>query len=445
VNTLSPEINTILMLGTLLVSIFIGYPIAFALGGIGLLFGISLFGFNFIGSFSLNFLNVMKNYSMLAIPLFILMGTYMERSGVSDRLFGAIYLLCGRLRGGLAVASTILSTIFAGCTGVVGADVVATGLLSLPAMLKRGYNKYLACGIICAGGCLGVLIPPSVMVVIYGPTAGIPVGKLLFATMGPGLALSASYMGYALIRCYLNPKLGPPIPAEELAVIPIRKRVQSFFTSLLPPGVVILCVLGFIYFGVTSATEAAATGVAASAILAFCYKKLDWKTLSETSELTLRTTSMILTMTAGAVMFVSTFISMGGGDVVERVILGLPMGKWGILILMLAIIFVLGMFLDWVAIILLVVPLYTPIATKLGFDAMWFATMVILNLQLSYLTPPFALACFYLKGITPPDISLGDIYKSVMPFIFLQIAIFVLCAVFPEIILWIPSRMEGRP
>jgi tripartite ATP-independent transporter DctM subunit len=204
---------------------------------------------------------------------------------------------------------------------------------------------------------------------------------------------------------------------------------------------VILCVLGFIYFGVTSATEAAATGVAASAVLALCYRKLDWKALGETSELTLRTTSMILTMTAGAVMFVATFMSMGGGDVVERVILGLPMGRWGILVLMLAIIFVLGMFLDWVAIILLVVPLYTPIAAKLGFDPMWFATMIILNLQLSYLTPPFALACFYLKGITPPDISLGDIYRSVLPFIAIQIVVFTLCALFPEIILWIPSRM----
>jgi tripartite ATP-independent transporter DctM subunit len=440
-NFLTPEVNTILMFGLLLLGIFLGYQIAFLLAGIGLLFGISLFGPNFIGSFSLNFLSVMKNYILLAIPLFVLMGNVMERSGASEKLFGSIYILSGRLRGGLAVATTIIATIFAACTGVVGASVVTMGVLSLPAMLKRGYDKYLVSGVICASGCLGVLIPPSIMIVIYGPTAGIPVGKLFMAAVGPGLALSASYILYALIRCYINPKLGPPISLEELAQITGKQKVKILLNSILPPIFIILAVLGTIFFGIAAPTEAAATGAAAAGLLAVFYRKFNWKMVGEASESTLRTTSMILTMTAGAVLFVSTFMSMGGGAVVERIILSLPFGKWGILILMLFVVFILGMFLDWVPILLLVVPLYTPIAAKLGFDAIWFAIMVILNLQLSYLTPPFALATFYFRGIAPPEITMKDIYVSVIPFLVLQIIVFFLCVIYPGIILWLPSKM----
>lgn len=436
-----PEINTVLMFGLLLIGIFLGYQIAFLLAGIGLFFGLSLFGMDFVGSFTLNFLSVMKNYILLAIPLFVLMGNIMERSGASEKLFGAIYILSGRLPGGLAVATTILATIFAACTGVVGASVVTMGVLSLPAMLKRGYDKYLVSGLICAAGCLGVLIPPSIMIVIYGPVAGIPVGKLFMAAIGPGLSLSAAYIIYILIRCYINPKLGPPMTAEELAAISRKEKINIIFSSFLPPVVIILAVLGTIFFGVAAPTEAAAAGAFAAMLLSVIYKRFKLSMIGEAAESTLKTTSMILTMTAGAVLFVSTFMSMGGGEVVERVILGLPFGKWSIFLLMLVVVFILGMFLDWVAIVLLVVPIYTPIAAKLGFDQIWFATMVILNLQLSYLTPPFALATFYFRGIAPKEITMQDIYVSVLPYIGIQIIVFTLCVLIPEIILWLPSKM----
>ena len=438
---ISPEIITVLMFGLLFIGIFLGYQIAFLLAGIGLFFGLSLFGMNFIGSFTLNFLSVMKNYILLAIPLFVLMGNIMERSGASEKLFGAIYILSGRLPGGLAVATTILATIFAACTGVVGASVVTMGVLSLPAMLKRGYDKYLVSGLICAAGCLGVLIPPSIMIVIYGPVAGIPVGKLFMAAIGPGLSLSAAYIIYILIRCYINPKLGPPMTAEELAAISRKEKINVIFSSFLPPVVIILAVLGTIFFGVAAPTEAAAAGAFAAMLLSVIYKRFKLSMIGEAAESTLKTTSMILTMTAGAVLFVSTFMSMGGGEVVERVILGLPFGKWSIFLLMLVVVFILGMFLDWVAIVLLVVPIYTPIAAKLGFDQIWFATMVILNLQLSYLTPPFALATFYYRGIAPKEITMQDIYVSVLPYIGIQIVVFTLCVLIPEIILWLPSKM----
>jgi len=325
----------------------------------------------------------------------------------------------------------------------VGASVVTMGVLSMPAMLKRGYDKYLVSGLICAAGCLGVLIPPSIMIVIYGPVAGIPVGKLFMAAIGPGLSLSAVYITYILIRCYINPKLGPPISKEELAAISRRQKINIVFSSFLPPVVIILAVLGSIFFGVAAPTEAAAAGAFAAGLLAVFYKRFSLSMIGDAAESTLRTTSMILTMTAGAVLFVSTFMSMGGGEVVERFILGLPMGKWGIFFLMLLVVFLLGMFLDWVAIVLLVVPLYTPIAAKLGFDQVWFATMVILNLQLSYLTPPFALATFYYRGIAPKEITMQDIYISVFPFIGLQIIVFFLCIFMPEVILWLPSQMGG--
>jgi tripartite ATP-independent transporter DctM subunit len=443
VSVLSPEAITVLMFGLLLFGIFLGYQIAFLLAGIGLFFGLGLFGISFLGSFTLNFLSVMKNYILLAIPLFVLMGSIMERSGASERLFGSIYILSGRLPGGLAIATTLLATIFAACTGVVGASVVTMGVLSLPAMLKRGYDKRLASGLICAAGCLGVLIPPSIMIVIYGPVAGIPVGKLFMAAIGPGLCLSGVYILYILIRCLLDPHLGPPMSKEELRAIPRREKVRIVFSSLLPPIVIILAVLGSIFFGVAAPTEAAATGAFAAGGLSIFYKRFNVSMLGEAAESTLKTTSMILTMTAGAVFFVSTFMSIGGGEVVERVILGLPLGKWGIFFLMLLVVFILGMFLDWVAIVLLVVPLYTPIAAKLGFDAIWFATMIILNLQLSYITPPFALAAFYYRGIAPQEITMKDIYFSLLPFIALQIAVFVLCTLWPAIILWLPSQMGG--
>jgi len=439
----STELNTLLMFGMLLAGVLLGYQIAFVLAGIGLFFGLSLFGMNFLGSFALNFLAVMKNYVLLAIPLFILMGNVLERSGISNKLFGAIYILSGRLPGGLAVATTILATIFAACTGVVGASVVTMGSLSLPAMLQRGYDKRLVSGLICAAGCLGVLIPPSIMIVVYGPVAGIPVGTLFMAAVGPGLALALAYMLYVLLRCTINPRLGPPMTAEEYARITMRERARVLATSFFPPVVLILAVLGTIFLGIAAPTEAAAVGAFAAIVLAACYRKFSMSMVGDACESTLRTTSMILTMTACATLFVSTFMAMGGGDVVEDLMLQVPYGRWGVFVVMLLIVFVLGMFLDWIPTVLVVVPIFTPIAATLGFDPVWFATMIIVALQLSYLTPPFALAVFYFRGVAPPDVTMRDIYIAVLPYVGLQVLVLGLCAAFPDLILWLPNVL-GR-
>lgn len=438
-NTLSPEWNTFLMFACLLVGLLVGYQIAFVLGAIGLGFGLWILGSDFVGSFTLNFFSVMKNYVLLAIPLFVLMGNVMERSGVSEKLYSAIYVLAGRLPGGLAVATTILATVFAACTGVVGASVVTMGSLSLPAMLRRGYDKYMVSGLICAAGCLGVLIPPSIMIIIYGPVAGIPVGTLFMSATGPGLLLSALYVAYILIRCLLKPSLGPPIPLQELRQITRKQKWKILGTSFFPPVVIILAVLGTIFAGIAAPTEAAAVGALAAILLAAAYGKCNRRVIGEAADSTLRTTAMILTMTACATVFVSTFMSFGGGEVVERLMLSVPFGRAGVLVTMLVIVIFLGMFLDWIPTVLVVVPLFTPIAAKLGFDPIWFATVIIVTLQLSYLTPPFALATFYFKSIAPPDISMADIYRSVMPYIGLQLIAIALTIFFPGIALWLPG------
>lgn len=418
-----------------------GYQLAFVLAGVGLLYGVYLFGFNYIVTLIMSFLGVMQNYVLLAIPLFVLMGNIMEQIGAGKRIFDSLYVLAGRLRGGLAIATNLLATIFAACTGVVGASVVTVGTLGLPSMLERGYDKKMASGLICAGGCLGVLIPPSIMIIVYGPIAGIPVGQLFMSVLVPGLLLSLSYMVYVLIRCYINPSMGPPISDEKRKEAFSQIGIVGLLSSFFIPILIILAVLGSIFFGVAAPTEAAAVGVVAALILGLFYREVTFIKIKAAVSATLTTTSMILTMSVGAIIFISTFTSMGGIDVVKRFILGLPFGQWGIFALMIFVVVILGMFLDWIGIVYLVVPLFTPIAADLGFNPLWFATMIILFLQLSYLTPPFALSLFYFKGIAPPDITTKDLYIAVIPFIGLQLVVLTITTIFPKIVLWLPSLM----
>lgn len=437
----SPEVNTILIFVLMLAGIFMGYQLSLVLAGIGLLYGVFLFGPNYINTLIMGFLNVMQNYVLLAIPLFVLMGNIMQEIGAGKRIFDSLYVLAGRLRGGLAIATNLLATIFAACTGVVGASVVTVGTLGLPAMLSRNYDKKMASGLICAGGCLGVLIPPSIMIVVYGPIAGIPVGQLFMSVLPAGLLLSFTYTLYILARCYINPKMGPPITDEKRKEAFEKIGVFGLVSSFLIPVLIILAVLGSIFFGVAAPTEAAAVGVVASMVLGICYKELSWEKLKNSLSSTLTTTSMILTMSVGAILFISTFTSMGGIDVVKNFILALPFGKWGIFLLMCIVVIFLGMLLDWIGIVYLVVPLYTPIAIELGFNPVWFATIIILLLQLSYLTPPFALSIFYFKGIAPPDLTTRDLYSAVLPYIGLQVLAISFCILVPQFVLWLPGLM----
>lgn len=438
---MSPEIITLLMFAGILVGVLFGFQTAFVLAGLSMIFGVIFMGPNIIfGLFVVRLLGLMKNYVLLAVPLFLFMGVFMERSGVAERLYSAMYLWLGGLRGGLAMATIVICVIFAAATGVVGASEVTIGLLALPAMLKRKFNKPLACGTICAGGTLGILIPPSIMIVIYGPTAGLSVGKLFLAAFIPGILLGLLYISYIGIRCYFRPQLGPPMPAEERTA-PLGRKILLLLTSILPPLFLIFAVLGTILFGVAAVTEAAAMGAIASIILALIYRQVSFQVIKEACRRTLQITSMIMMIALGAAFFSSTFVALGGGDVVNNFLLGLPFGKWGVLLTMMAMLTVLGMFIDWLGIVFIVVPLFTPIAQGLGFDPIWFALLVMINLQISFLTPPFAYSIFYLKGIVPPEVTTVDIYRGVFPFVALQIIGLGLCIIFPKLITFLPTLM----
>jgi tripartite ATP-independent transporter DctM subunit len=435
---MSPELMVVLMFAALFVGIFLGYPTAFVLGGVAMIFGLIDSGPQVFSLFITRLYDLMKNYTLLAVPLFLFMGVFMERSGVAKRLFNALHLLWGGIRGGLGISTIAISALFAATTGVVGASEVTIGLMALPSMLKHNYNRALACGSICAGGTLGILIPPSVMIVIYGPIARVSVGKLFLGTVVPGLLLSLLYMLYIGVRCYLRPQDGPPMPANERNV-PIGRKIGLLLTSVLPPALLIMAVLGSIFLGIAAVTEAAAVGVITSMVLAACYGQLNFKTLKSAGYETLSITSMILMIAVGASFFSTVFVSIGGDDVISELFLSLPFGRWGVLIVIMLLLVMLGMFIDWMGILFIVVPLITPIAADLGFDPVWFAVLVMVNLQISFLTPPFAYSIFYLKGITPPEVKTTDIYRGVLPFVAIQIVAIVLCILFPSLLTTLPA------
>ena len=437
---MSTEIIILLMFVLLFAGIFAGYPTAFVLGGVSLIFGLAFIGPSIYGLFITRLYGIMKNYTLLAVPLFLFMGVFMERSGVADRLFHALYLLWGGLRGGLGISTVAISALFAAATGVVGASEVTIGLMALPAMLDRQYNTSLACGSVCAGGTLGIIIPPSIMIVLYGPIARISVGKLFLGALAPGLLLAVLYMIYIWIRCTIRPADGPPMPLEQRDAT-LRKKLILLATSVMPPALLVVAVLGSIFFGVASVTEAAAVGAIASLVLAACYRKLNPTILKEATLRTLTITSMILLIAVGASFFSTVFMALRGDEAITRLFLDLPMGKWGILALIMGILIVLGMFIDWMGILFIVVPLITPVAAELGFDPVWFAVLVMVNLQISFLTPPFAYSIFYLKGIAPAGVKTSDIYRGVLPFVGLQILALILCVLFPMIITWLPSHL----
>ena len=438
----SPELITILMFGALLIAILLGYPLAIAIGGVGMFAGILFLGPVVFYMFPLRVLGLMSDYILLAVPLFIFMGTMMEASGTAERLYGALYLWLGGLRGGLAIATILMGTILAACVGIIAASTIMMGLIALPSMIQRGYSRSVATGSVCAGGTLGILIPPSIMLVLYGPMASLSVGKLLMGAFMPGLLLSSLYVGYIAIRCTIRPQDGPPMPPEDRAM-PLLKKLGILFSGLVPPIFIIMAVLGSIFFGVAAPTEAAAVGALASIILAFSYRRLNLETLTKSMLTTLRITCMAFLIVWGATMFTGTFLKLGGGEVVTNLVLATPGGKWGAFGIIMFVIFILGMFIDWMGILFIMVPIVTPIGGVLGFDPIWFALMVCVNLQMSFMTPPFAYAIFFVKGISKPEweVTTGDIIRGVIPFVGLILVGLTLCAVFPQIILWLPNLM----
>lgn len=440
---LSPEIISLLMFISVVVLIMLGYPIAFTLGGIAIIFALIFMDVGAGNLLMLKLMSQMSDYLLVAIPLFVFMGVVIEKSGIAMRLYDSLYVLLGPLPGGLALATVATCTFFAAATGIVGASIVTMSLIALPAMLKYNYDKSLATGGIAAGGTLGILIPPSILLLIYGPTAGISVGALFVSAIIPGLVLSSLYMLFIFTRCFFNPSLGPALPKSEIKIT-ARKKLYMFSTSVLPVAFLIAAVIGSIFFGLAAPTEAAGMGAFASLILAACYKKLNFTILKDVVFRSLVISCMSFMVLIGAGFFSIIFIRLGGGRVVSNIILNLPFPEWGILISMLLIVFFMGMFLDFIGTIMIVVPIFTPIAAQLGFDPIWFAMMVIVVMQSSFLSPPFAISIFYLKGVAPPEIKTSHIYKGVVPFILIQLLVVMLIGFYPGMATWLPYLMVGR-
>ncbi|MBA7614812.1 C4-dicarboxylate TRAP transporter large permease protein DctM [subsurface metagenome] len=440
---LSPEMTALVMLGLVVFGVMIGFPLAFVVGGVTISMGLLLFGPEVAGWILYSRVyQIVTNYILLAVPGFIFMGLMLGHSGITEKMFSALYVWLGGIRGGLAVTTVVLGTILAATVGIIGASVTALTIIALPAMIKRGYGKALASGAVCAGGTLGILIPPSIMLVIYGPMAVISVGKLFFAAFLPGFLLSALYIGYILVYSFIRPKMAPAVAPEERAV-PLLKKTTDLFLSLVPPVVLILAVLGSIFTGIATPTEAAGVGALAATLLAIVYRRFNLEVLKETTRQTLIVSAMVMAIGAMAFAFVGIFMRAGGGEAVKEVILSAPGGKWGIFAVMMFVIFILGYFIDWLGILFIVVPIITPVAASVGFDPLWFAMMVCVNLQTSFMTPPFAYAIFYLKGAADPSLGVttGDIIRGVIPFVLLIVVALALLIIFPQIILWLPGQM----
>ena len=439
---MSSELLVALMFVGVVLGSFTGFPIAFVLGSLGLGFGIFLMDLPVLGSLFLTRIwGLICEPILAAVPLFIFMGCMIEKSGLAELLYDTIYHWLGPVRGGLALATVVFCTIFAATTGIVGASVTAMGLLALPTMLKRGYDIPLATGCICAGGTLGILIPPSIMLIIYGPAGGVSVAQLYAGAFIPGFVLSALFMGYIGIRSWMNPKLCPALPPEEREKRTLKDYLHQGLTSLLPTLFLILAVLGTIFFGICAPTEAAGIGALGSIILAAVYRRFNLGMLKDVSLITFRITAMILFVTVGASLFTSVFLYGGGGSAITDLLMKWNLGPWGVLAVVLVIVFFLGALIDWIGILLIIVPIFSPLLKSLGFDPLWVGLLICVNLQMSFLTPPFAYAIFYLKGIAPPQVQLSHIIRGVFPYVLLQATGLILCILFPQLCLWLPSLM----
>jgi tripartite ATP-independent transporter DctM subunit len=439
---LSAEALTAIMIGSIFVGVLTGFPLAFVVGSVGLIVGYVMLGPQAFEIIYGRLYSLSLNYPLLAVPLFTFMGVVLQKSGIADGLFDALYLWLGGFRGGLAVATVLFGTVLAACLGVITAAVTMLTLIALTPMVSRGYDKSLACGAVCAGGTLGILIPPSVMLVIYGPMAQISVGKLFMAAIFPGLLLATLYCAYVAVRCLLQPDMGPSIPVEDRTV-PFAVKTKKLVYSLFPPAILILSVLGTIFFGIAPPTEAASVGAFAAILLTVVYRKFSWGMLSHTAIETLRVSSFVLLIGCLSFAFVGVFISLGGAEVVSRVILAAPGGRWGAFLMVMIVVFMLGMFIDWIGIVFIMVPILSPIGPQLGFDALWFGMMICVNLQMSFMTPPFAVAIFVCRGTAAPElgVTISDIIRGVIPFVAMIVLGLVLCTIFPQIILWLPGQM----
>ncbi len=426
-----------------LVILSLGYPVAFSLAAVGMIFGLigvslDIFDPILIRTMPSRVFGIASNFTLLAIPYFIFLGSMLEKSGLAEDLLETMGILFGPLRGGLAIAVVIVGALLAATTGVVAATVVAMGMISLPIMMRYNYNKDLACGVICASGTLGQIIPPSVVLIVLGDQLGVSVGKLFIGSLLPGLLLASALAFYCYIIALIKPDVAPALPlsARTLSGWPLALKVMKV---MVPPLFLILAVLGSIFFGLATATEAGAVGALGATILAFANRRLSLKTFREVADTTMRVTTMVVFILIGSTTFSLVFRALSGDKFVFDIMANLPGGYWGFMIISMLIVFFLGFFIDFFEICFIVIPLFVPVAQALGIDMIWYGVILGANLQTSFLTPPFGFALFYLRGVAPPEITSGNIYRGVLPFIAIQLAVVLLIILFPQIVTFLPD------
>lgn len=429
------ELISIILLFGVFGLMAIGVPLAFAAGSLAILIAYAKFGTPVIAIAHKTVYGLATEYTLLSVPMFILMASLLERSRLARDLYDALNSLVGRMRGGIGIVTLIISVLLAAISGIIGGEIVLLGLVALPQMLRLGYDRKLAIGIVCAGGSLGTMIPPSIVLIIYGLTADVSVHKLFLGSFIPGFLLAGTYLVYILVRCWLNPAIAPKASSEDLADFSWGK----FARGALPTAALIVTVFGCIYGGITSITEAASIAVGMTLAIIALRGELDWLMVRQALNQTLRACGIILWVTFGAAVLIGVYNLSGGQRYVTELITGLDISPFITILVMMAVFLVLGMFMDWIGILLLCMPIFVPIVIALGYDPVWFGVLFSVTMQVAFLSPPFGPAAFYLKSVAPPDISLQSIFAALWPFMLLQLAVLTMLLIFPEISLWLPK------
>lgn len=435
---MSIEVLTLLFFGSLLLFLFLGVSLAFVLGGVSVVFLYFTWGADSFYMVASQMWGTMESFTLVAIPLYVMMAMLLERTGVAKDLYHMMFLWGGGIRGGLAIGTLGICALFAAMSGISGAAVVAMGTIALPSMLERGYDKKMALGCINTGGSWGVLVPPSVLMILYSLITGVSVGKMFVAGLLPGLLLMVLVTAYVIIRCWLQPELAPAIPRDQR---PSWKEKIDALKAVILPIMIVVMVLGSIMLGLATPTEAAAIGVLGALISAAVYRKLSFNLMHEASIRTFKLTGMIAWILFGAHAFSAAYQGMGAQALIESLMTYIPGGPWGIIIFMMLIVFLLGMVLDPVGIMMITLPVFVPIVVSLGFDPIWFGILFVINMEIGYMTPPFGFNLFYLKGVVPPDITMRDIYTSIIPYVIVSLVGLALVMIFPEIATYLPNKI----
>lgn len=435
------EMMPLFLFLSLFVLLMFGFPVAFTLGGVSLIFGYFTFGIDFFNLLPLRIWGVMTNYVMIAVPLFVYMGVMMEKSGLAEELLETMALLFGRVRGGLAISVVVVGALLAASTGIVGATVVTMGLLSLPTMLKRGYSPEVATGTICSAGTLGQIIPPSIVLVLLGSILNVSIGDMFMGAVLPGLLLVGLYFIWIFIVAVLWPESAPAMSAEELADFHGWPMIKRIFRAFIPPFVLILSVLGSIFKGIASPTEAAAVGAMGATLLTVFQRKMSYATLRAVMRDTTTLTCMVFIILVGATAFGLVFRGMDGDVYLRNLIIDSNLSPYAFIAVVMVVVFIAGFFIDFIEITFIIVPVVAPIFHHMGIDLLWVGILIAMNLQTSFLTPPFGFALFFLKGVAPSNVTTGHIYKGIIPYIVIQIIALTLVIMYPELVTWLPKAI----